>query len=237
MLPSPSSAYRILLAAFGPQGWWPVIRGSDRAPSYKPGAWGGLSDRQRLEVCLGTLLTQNTAWTNASRAIVSLHGADAVRADRLSAMPSARLEKLIRSSGYFRQKASRVKAFAKHIKAKKGGLRRWLSGPLPSLRSELLSLAGVGPETADSILLYAGGKPAFVVDAYTLRIGSRLGWYGAGASYDEAAVFLKARLPASTKLYAECHALFVELAKRHCRKTPVCAGCPLKEGCRHGRGL
>ncbi|MBI5624880.1 MAG: endonuclease III domain-containing protein [Elusimicrobia bacterium] len=225
-----------MLARFGPQGWWPVTPARGSAPAYRPGVWDELTEAQRLEVCVGALLTQNTAWTNASRAVSRLVEEGAMRLDRLASMPGPRLERLIRSSGYFRQKALKVKAFASHARGKRGGLRAWLSGPLSELREELLSLHGIGQETADSILLYAGGRAAFVVDAYTLRIGSRLGWYGPGSSYREAQAFLVSKLPSSARLYAECHALFVELAKQHCRKTPSCEGCPLRRGCRHGRG-
>ncbi|MBI5883081.1 MAG: hypothetical protein HZB91_08255 [Elusimicrobia bacterium] len=230
---TPCSAYKTLLDSFGRQGWWPVTRGRGTTPSYRPGSRGRLTERQRLEVCLGALLTQNTAWTNASRAIEALNRADSARLDKLVRMPSRRLEDLIRSSGYFRQKAIKLKTFAKHALTK-AGIGRWLAGPLPLLREELRSLHGIGPETADSILLYAGGRPSFVVDAYTLRIGSRIGWFGQGASYDEAASFFTGRLAVSAELYAEYHALIVELAKRHCRKKPVCEGCPLRKGCRRG---
>lgn len=233
--PSPRAVQRTLLRSFGPQGWWPVTPAGEASPRYRPGIWGRLAQRQRLEVCLGALLTQNTAWTNASSALQALHRRGAVRLDRLVRMPAERLQRLIRPSGYFKQKALRVKAFSRHAAARGADLRRWLSGPLPKLREELLGIHGIGPETADSILLYAGLRPAFVVDAYTLRIGARLGWFRGRPSYQEAAAFLTGRLPASAELYGEFHALLVELAKRHCRKTPACEGCPLRKGCGHGK--
>lgn len=234
---SPASAYRALLRRFGRQGWWPVTPAGGRSPAYRPGAWGRLSERQRLEVCLGALLTQNTAWTNASRALESLHAAGCVGLAALKRLPARRLGALVRPSGYFRQKALKIKAFAAHAESTGKDLAAWLSGPLESLRAELLSIHGVGPETADSILLYAGFRPSFVVDAYTMRIGARLGWLGPRTTYDETAAFFKARLPASAEVYGEYHALLVGLAKRHCRKTPVCEGCPLRQGCGHGRTL
>ncbi|MFA6003968.1 MAG: endonuclease III domain-containing protein, partial [Elusimicrobiota bacterium] len=111
-------------------------------------------------------------------------------------------------------------------------IRRWLAGDLAARRQELLGIFGIGPETADSILLYAGDRPAFVIDAYTLRIGKRLGWFR-HSDYHRAQTYLTARLPHDHKLYNEFHALLVALAKAHCRVKPVCAGCPLAEDCRY----
>jgi endonuclease III related protein len=139
-------------------------------------------------------------------------------------LPDAELAELIRPSGYFNQKAKKLKAFARFCLAKPD----WS-------REALLALWGVGPETADSILLYAHRREAFVIDAYTLRIGTRLGWFEPGAEYHAAQAYLTASLPREPELYGEFHALLVELAKRHCRKTPECAGCPLRDRCRFAR--
>jgi endonuclease-3 related protein len=186
---------------------------------------------------VGAILTQNTSWTNVVRALKALHEAGVWTLEDAAALPARRLERLIRSSGYFRQKARKLKVLARRAAAR-GGLSRWLAGPLPQLREELLSLWGVGPETADSILLYAGGREAVVVDAYTLRVGRRLGWYGPRTGYDDARAHLAGALPRGPRVHAELHALFVELAKRHCRKTsPDCPGCPLSRVCaRKGLG-
>lgn len=232
--PEPRDAYRLLLRAFGRQGWWPVTVRRGQGPVYRPGFSGVLSEVQRAEVCVGAILTQNTAWTNVEKALKALHAAGLRAPAHIAAAQPRRLEFLVRSSGYFRQKAKKLKVFARHALSRRRPLSRWLAGPLPELREELLSLWGVGPETADSILLYAGARPVFVVDSYTMRIGRRVGWFGK-SSYEKVQAFFSRRLPASAEVYAEFHALLVELAKRHCKTTPACAGCPLMEVCRHGR--
>lgn len=235
MLPAPLAVHRRLLRAYGPQGWWPVTPAGGRGPRYRPGRSAALSERQRLEVCVGAILTQNTSWGNVEKALSRLHEAGLRDLEDLLTVPSRRLEGLIRSSGYFRQKAKKLKAFARHLAARGGKVSGWLRGGLRERREELLGLYGVGPETADSILLYAGGRPAFVVDAYTLRIGARLGWWRQ-AGYGRAQSYLTKRLPEDAALYNEFHALLVEHAKAHCRKAaPLCAGCPLREVCRHAR--
>ena len=203
-------------------------------PAYHPGRYHAPSEREALEIAVGAILTQNTAWSNVEKAIAGLRGASALTPDALRKIPRRRLEKLIRSSGYFRQKAVKLLDFLRHVDGRGGSIRRWLSGPLDSLREDLLSVRGVGPETADSILLYAGGRSAFVVDAYTIRIGRRIGWYRQ-AAYDQVQRYLVERLPCSKVVYQEFHALIVALAKYHCRTEPLCGACPLREGCRHGR--
>ncbi|MBI4377025.1 MAG: endonuclease III domain-containing protein [Elusimicrobia bacterium] len=232
LAPPPLSVYSKLLEAFGPQGWWPVSVSARGGPVYRPGFKGRLSERQRAEICVGAILTQNTNWNNVVRSLLRLKSAGMLELERLSAAPSGRLQSLVRSSGYFRQKARKLKIFAGHAK-KRGRLSRWLCQPMDILRGELLGLWGIGPETADSILLYAGGHPIFVIDAYTLRIGSRLGWFRK-PGYERAQRLLSRELPRSAELYAEFHALLVQLAKRHCRAVPSCQGCPLIANCRYG---
>lgn len=230
---TPRRVWRRLEARFGRQGWWPVTGPGDARPAYVPGRYAPPPPAQALEVCVGAILTQNTAWTNVERALENLHRSRALPG--LARIPLPRLQRLIRPSGYFRQKAGRLRLFARWAGGPGALSRRLRTAPLPALREELLSLRGVGPETADSMLLYAGGRPAFVVDAYTRRIGSRIGWFGPKAGYAEVQAFLTARLPRSVRVYNELHALFVRLAKDHCRTTPQCAGCPLKDGCATGR--
>lgn len=192
------------------------------------------NEGEALEIAVGAILTQNTAWTNVERALRELHRARAMALGPLLRLPRRRLERLIRSSGYFRQKALKLRAFLSRLKERGGSLRRWLSGDLGAVRAELLGLYGIGPETADSILLYAGSRPAFVVDAYTLRIGGRLGWW-LGADYPSAQSYLTRRLPRSVPVYEELHALLVALAKYYCRPEPLCGACPLASGCRRGK--
>ena len=231
---APPAAYRRLLRACGPQGWWPVTPTGGRGPRYRPGFRGRLTERQRLEVCVGAILTQNTNWSNVEKALARLRSAGIRDLADFLPLPRRRLERLIKPSGFYRQKARKVMTFVQHLDRRGGKVGRWLSGDLARRREELLGLYGIGPETADSMLLYAAGRPAFVVDAYTLRIGRRLGWFRA-AGTERAQAFLARGLPRSAAVYGEFHALLVALAKRHCRKTPACPGCPLEGACCHGR--
>ncbi|HAH30933.1 MAG TPA: endonuclease [Elusimicrobia bacterium] len=235
--PSPSTlaflgeVYALLLAAFGPQGWWPV--GWDAA-RYRRGFYGRPSEAEIFEICAGAILTQNTAWINVEKALAALKGAGAVSPGKICAIPAGRLGQLIRSSGYYRQKAGRLKGFCAYILRKHPeGLAKWFSAaPREALRAELLSLKGIGPETADSMSLYAAGKPCFVIDAYTKRIGRRLG-IGGDLSYEGWQTFFQAELPPNVKIYNEFHALLVKLGKEFCRKSePRCSGCPLGRLCR-----
>ena len=234
---TPEKIYPLLLEKFGPQGWWPVTPRGKLAPVYTPGRYLPPDEAGCFEVTLGAILTQNTAWTNVERALENLHRAGVFSPDELLALKPAALAALIRPSGYFTQKEKKLRLFSEHLKKRQSRkLSVWLGeSDFDKLRAELLSLWGIGQETADSILLYAGGRLAFVVDAYTLRIGSRLGWYGFDAGYQQAQEFLKAALPAKVEVYNECHALFVALAKNHCRKTPVCKDCPLLKYCPGGK--
>ncbi|HOW98307.1 MAG TPA: endonuclease III domain-containing protein [Kiritimatiellia bacterium] len=199
--------YRALFNAWGPQRWWP--------------------GRTRLEVIVGAVLTQNTAWGNVEKAIGRLRRADALSLPRLHALPLRQLEGLIRPAGYFRVKARRLRALTTMIVDRHGALPALFRLSTPDLRDELLRVNGVGPETADSILLYAAGRPAFVVDAYTRRFMTRHGWLAPKATYDETARALAGGLPRNVRLYNEFHALIVRLGKDCCRPRPLCGGCPL----------
>jgi len=186
-----------------------------------------------FEICAGALLTQNTSWKNVEKAIAALNRARLLSPEKIKACPGARLARLIRPSGYYRQKAARLKGFCAYILRKHPeGLKKWFSAALRrTLRAELLSLKGIGSETADSIVLYAAGKACFVIDAYTKRIGQRLGVAG-DLSYDDWQAFFQANLPPNAKIYNEYHALLVKLGKDFCKKRePLCDGCPLKKGC------
>src|SRR5947209_9184487 len=158
--------YSALYAAWGPQHWWPA--------------------ETRFEVILGAYLTQNTAWTNVERALTNLRAAHLMSVEGIRSVNLRRLQRLIRPSGYFRQKAARLKTFVAFLDQRYGGsLDQLFLQPTATLREELLGLNGVGPETADSILLYAGNHPVFVVDAYTRRILDRHGILPATAPYEE----------------------------------------------------
>lgn len=201
--------YQATLEALGPQGWWP--------------------GRTRFEVIVGAILTQNTSWGNVARAIQNLRRAGALTPQALAAIPPAQLARLIRSSGYYNVKAGRVKRFLGFLGERYGlSVSRMLARRPSSLRQELLAVPGIGPETADSILLYAGGVPIFVVDAYTRRILSRHGLIKKDASYDEMQALFMSALPPNAALYNEYHALLVAVGKEHCRPVPRCTGCPLR---------
>ncbi len=198
-----------LLARFGPQGWWPA--------------------RSAFEVVVGAILTQSTAWVNVEHALASLRAARALDSAALRALPARRLARLVRAAGFYRVKARRLRDFLRHLDRRHGGdLRRLLRQPAPALRAELLALRGVGPETADSILLYAAGRPVFVVDAYTRRVLSRHRILRPEASYQEAQALFTDHLPRDPALFNEYHALLVRVAKEYCRTVPRCEGCPLR---------
>lgn len=201
--------YEALFAALGPQHWWPA-----KAP---------------FEVIIGAILTQSTAWANVDRAIANLRRARMLTPRALEHVPLARLARLVRPSGYFRQKAKKLKAFVRFLRKNfAGSLDRMFRTPTESLRKMLLDVHGIGPETADSILLYAGNHPIFVVDAYTRRILLRHGLIGEKTSYEEMRQIFEQNLPRDAKLYNEYHALLVHVGKHWCRPREArCDQCPL----------
>ncbi len=202
-------SYNALFARWGAQHWWP--------------------GDTRLEMMLGAVLTQNTAWTNVEKAIANLRKNNALRLEALEKASVDQLAEWIRPAGYFNQKARYIKGMVETISEEFGGsLNRLFTLDTPTLRKELLSWKGIGPETADSILLYAGKRPVFVVDAYTRRILTRHRWCDKKTSYNEIARRFTDNLPEDTGLFNEYHALIVRLAKEHCRTKPQCNGCPLE---------
>jgi len=206
----PISLYEGLFAALGPQEWWPA--------------------RTKFEVIVGAVLVQNTAWKNVERAITNLRKAKKLTPRALAAMPQDELSELIRPAGYYRMKARRLKNVVGFITEQYGGsLKRMFATPLPELREALLAIHGVGPETADSILLYAGDLPSFVIDAYTLRILRRHGWAGETDGYAELKQFFEDRLPADAALFNEYHAMFVRIGHLYCRREAKCEACPLRD--------
>ena len=202
--------HREMLRRLGPQGWWPA--------------------RTRLEVILGAILTQNTTWDNASKGIRGLRRAGLLNWQELGRVSQPKLQAAIRAAGFFRQKAQTIRNFLSWLHRSYGGsLRRMFAEPAETLRQELLGVKGLGPETVDAVLLYAGGKPVFVADAYTRRILARHEFISPQADYATAQEFLHRHLPADAGLFNESHALFVEVGKRFCkRSTADCAACPLE---------
>lgn len=187
--------------------------------------------RTRFEVMVGAILTQNTAWLNVEKAIRRLKAARVLSPAAMHAIPTSQLSELIRSSGAYRVKAVRLKNFTDWLMREyDGNLNRMLNTPTDVLRRDLLQINGIGKETADSMLLYAGRKPVFVIDAYTRRILKRHGWVTGHESYDELASQFEQSLPTTSRvtMFNEYHALLVLLAKQHCRSAPLCTNCPLK---------
>jgi endonuclease-3 related protein len=208
--------YNRLYKEYGQQRWWPTTLEGELHPSY-PG--GKVGDKERFEIIVGAILTQNTSWKNVEKAIIELNKAKVLSADGILKIRKDKLAKLIRSAGYYNQKAERLKIAAK-----------FFDGRNDVSRDELLDVKGIGPETADSILLYAFEKPYFVIDAYTKRIFYRLGFKF--KNYDELQKIFMDRLGKNVKLFNEYHALLVELAKRHCKVKPECNWCCVSEICK-----
>lgn len=182
-----------------------------------------------FEICIGAILTQNTAWSNVEKAIINLKREKLLAPRKLLAADTETLENALRPSGYFRQKAVRVRRFAQHLVDHYGGsVARMAKRPLAELRTELLALNGIGPETADDILLYACGKPVFVVDAYTRRIFSRHGLVPGDIKYEALRAFFEENLAGDVDYFKEFHGLIVWTGKDFCRSHPKCAGCPLE---------
>jgi len=208
-------AYRLMRARFGHQHWW---------PGDTP-----------FEVCVGAILTQNTSWTNVERAIANLKAARVLDAKRMFALPEAELAQLIRPAGYFNIKARRLRSFLRMLVEEfDGSLAQLFDGKTATVRARLLAVNGIGPETADSLLLYAGGHRSFVVDAYTKRIFSRHHWCSADADYDEVKMLCESALdekPVSERFdyWQDYHAQLVMVGKHYCRKRePRCEDCPLR---------
>lgn len=203
--------YDELLAFFGPQHWWP--------------------GETPFEVIVGAVLTQNTAWHNVEKAIANLKGMGVLNFEAMVELPHATLAELIRPCGYFNIKANRLHNLLGMIQARyRGDLALLAAEDLATLRQTLLAVKGIGPETADSILLYATNKPTFVIDAYTHRILSRHGLVSdEEANYDDMQDLFMTSLPNSAALFNEYHALLVRTGKEFCKKsTPRCSACPLQ---------
>ena len=200
--------HQLLLKAFGPQHWWP--------------------GETPFEIILGAILTQNTSWANVEKAIANLKAAGCLKPDKLAALEAEAIEELIRPAGYFRLKTKRLRNFTKwFFDAYGGDLDALAHIETRRLREELLSVSGVGPETADSMLLYALNRPVFVVDTYTARVAVRHGLIETDIDYEQLQYLFESNLEPNVPLFNEYHALLVRVGKDFCKPKPKCAGCPL----------
>lgn len=202
--------YERLLSFYGPQNWWPA--------------------ETPFEVVVGAVLTQNTAWRHVEKAIDNLKREGLLDPESIIKTSDDVLRELIRPAGFYNQKTQRLKAICKLI-VDYGCLEELFKLPLGELRSVLLSVKGIGPETADAIILYAAGKPTFVVDRYTHRIFTRLGIWEGKYDYEGIKKLVESEIPPRVDVYREFHALIDEHAKRICRKKPFCDSCPLRDVC------
>jgi len=210
-----TAIYELLLERFGPQHWWPA--------------------ETPFEVIVGAVLMPQTTWKNVEVAIANLKKARMLAPAKIASAPLAKLTSLIRPAGLHRTKPRRLREFCRHIMRTSGGdVSAFLDRDQGMLRRELLSLDGVGPETADSILLYAANKKTFVVDAYTRRVGRRVGLFDFD-DYRKVQDFFEDNVAGGVRLYQEYHALIVELSKRICRPKPLCDLCPLCKICNYAQ--
>jgi endonuclease-3 related protein len=209
--------FNSLFTALGPQHWWP--------------------GKTPFEVIVGAILTQSASWSNVEIALGNLRREGLLRPAAIEEVNLRRLQNLIRSSGYWRQKARALKSFVRFLRQDYGGsLEKMLETPTILLREKLLGVFGIGPETADSILLYAGEHGVFVVDAYSKRILVRHGWANERAKYDDIRWQFERRFPGNVKKFNEFHALIVATGKTWCRKSePKCGECPLGRYLQEGR--
>jgi len=233
MVITPSKIYEILLNEFGNLHWWPMDKRYHERNNSDP----------RFEIIVGAILTQNTAWSNVEKAINNIKAQNVLDIKQILNIDIKVLPDLIKSSGYFNQKAKRLKNLAVYIKNNyNGNLDLFFNRELQEIRNELLSLNGIGPETADSILLYAGNFPIFVVDAYTKRICQRLP-IKVDITYDDIQNFFQSELSKKytkkklNRIYNELHAQIVILGKSFCKKKPDCMKCPLQKNCNFRKQL
>ncbi len=221
-----------LLYSFGPQGWWPLTEKGEVKPEHN--GKNPVSDNEKFEIVTGAILTQNTNWKNVEKAIINLNKNRLIDIKKIKNIDKDKLAGIIKPSGYYNQKAERLKLIAEFFdkNINKFLIKNNNKKIINKLRGSLLSIKGIGPETADSILLYAFEKPIFVVDAYTKRIMQRLGLKFKG--YDDLQGIFMDNTEKNAKIYNEYHALLVELGKNYCKnKNPNCKECPLRNLCKN----
>lgn len=224
-----NSIYRYLRNSYGKQGWWPIVNPATGRSDYGIGA--PRSDADVFEIVMGAILTQNVAWINVEKAIFSLKKKNLMEPQRLYRARHETIANCITSSGYYNQKTKKIKNFLAWFRDYDFSFERISSMKTPELRGELLCVNGIGPETADSILLYGLNRRIFVVDAYTRRIYSRLGVIDINSDYDEIRLLFEKGISGGTAKYNEYHALIVVHGKDVCRNKPLCKTCCLLDFC------
>ncbi|MCX7641412.1 MAG: hypothetical protein N2Z20_02115 [Elusimicrobiales bacterium] len=226
--------YLILYDYYGPQGWWPVTSDGN-IPVYRKNFFGPLSENECFEISCGAILTQNVSWKNVEKCIINLKKANFLSFEKILNSSPSEISLLIKSSGYYRQKTIKLKNFSKWLELQGGSLKKIFKKDPKKIRGELLGISGIGKETADSILLYAGYFPFFVVDTYTKRLLNRI--YSTNISnYDEIQKIFHSNIKNDFKIFNEYHALIVEHSKKFCKKqTNDCKNCPLIKLCLEGQ--
>ena len=224
--------YNLLSNFYGRQNWWPVVQENGDCIYKEEYLYRERTSEEIFEIIAGAILTQNTNWNNVVKAIFNLKQANVLSVNKILNMDLEELANLIKPSGFYSQKAKKLKVVAKFIESA-GGIDFLRNFPLKELREKLLSLWGIGYETADSILLYGFNHPVFVVDAYTKRIFFRLGFLERNSSYEDVRIFFEKNLPDDVIIYKEFHALIVEFGKNLCKKIPLCRNCFLSDRCKN----
>ena len=214
--------YAVLLEKYGPQGWWPILDSESNSVYDKNFPTRRRDEKEKFEIYIGAILTQNTSWQNVEKALHNLKSSNFLSMEEIKTIDNRKLARLIKPSEYYNKKAKKIKEIIKFLKSGK-----------EANRENLLSVWGVGPETADSILLYAYNQPIFVIDAYTKRIMNRLGFEE--QTYDELQGLFMKNLPKDVQVYNEYHALLVRLGKECCKKNPDCEECPILKNCKKSK--
>lgn len=227
--------YHILFEKYGKQGWWPTTPKYEVVPQYN-NSNRKLKEDEMLEICIGAILTQNTSWSNVQKALININkeykNLNESLIDFIKNIKLEKLKSLIKPAGFFNQKSKYIKNLVNHIiENHKSSLNLFFDKQKDKLREELLSIKGIGKETADSIILYASNKPIFIIDMYTKRMFSRLGYLAQNQSYDNWQNFFKQNLKEDLKFFNEYHALIVEHNKRFCKSKPECKYCFLQKNC------
>ena len=219
--------YEILHNKFDSQNWWPVTDKGTK-PTYKKR--NNLTEKQKLEIVFGAILTQNTNWKNVEKAIINLNKNSLINIKKIIDIEQDQLAQIIRSSGYHNQKSKTLKNFCNLLSNNyNSNINLFFNNDITNLRKKLLEINGIGPETADSIILYAAKKPIFIIDAYTKRIFNRIGYKE--STYQDLQSLFTDNLEKNTNIFNEYHALIVQFGKNICKTKPLCTMCPLNNIC------